>query len=704
LASDPQSPSSSFPWFPLLAGLASATVFALSLSGRLAPLRLHVDLGSPALSLALAFVALGPLCFYAFTLERDKAAPALRHGLTPWVLLACLHLGVQLSGGLASPLWAGYPLLILLLRRHAGFLSAAVVLAVLLALEGLPLWINANQGTAPPWPGALALALPVAGLLLGGLINAQAPARRGDGRPAAAPKPAKAAPAKDAPPAVASGTGAGPDLAGLGRNLGPEALLNKDLRVTLDLVFKSHPGFNSLSLWWGDAERVELHYVLLRSGAARDSARVEAGQGHLGHVLRSRKALSVEPLAASAAAGLPWVSGPCAAKALRVLPLNDEDRLIGLVACDKAEEESFSLDEIGVLEDLGRLLTQHTQRAAKLKEMDQREVRTQRLYEATKALGAEMDHQALLGAFGGMLANLVPSDSWALGMRDEKGGALLRKAGAGYTQDAPLEMSLDKAAAVAGTLEKKEGAIIANRSHGAQVPAVLLEGLRGDAQHFLLAPLRIGGELKGVLKLDRKDRPFDEEEGEVAFIFASQAALALENARLYSETRERATTDGLTGLYNHRYFQERLATEMQTAERKGRPLTLALTDIDFFKKFNDTFGHQEGDVVLRKVAQLCKDQVRGGDVVCRYGGEEFVVILPECDVVEARVVMDRLRAYSAANMVGGSGPQATAITISIGLASFPQCGKEPREIIHAADEALYKAKHSGRNKVCSWKD
>ncbi|HXC63066.1 MAG TPA: GAF domain-containing protein, partial [bacterium] len=404
---------SALPWLPLLAGLAGAAVFALSLSGRLAPLRLHLDLSSPATSLALAFVALGPLAFYAFTLEREKAAPALRHGLTPWLLLACLHLGVQLSGGLASPLWPAYPLLILLLRRHVGLLSAGLVLALLLALEGLPLWISANQGAAPPWPGVLVLALPVAGLMLGGLINAnagaQAAPRREEARPAA--KPAKAAPIRETPAAAA---GQGPDLAGLGRSLGPEALLNKDLRVTLDLVFKSHPGFNSLSLWWGDSDRVELHYVLLRSGQAVDSAQVEVGQGHLGHVLRSRKALSVEPLAASAAQGLPWASGPYAAKALRVLPLNDEDRLIGLVACDKADEESFGMDEIGVLEDLGRLLTQHAQRAAKLKEMDQREIRTQRLYEATKALGAEMDYQALLGAFGGMLSNLVPSDSWAL--------------------------------------------------------------------------------------------------------------------------------------------------------------------------------------------------------------------------------------------------------------------------------------------------
>ncbi|HTB34682.1 MAG TPA: diguanylate cyclase [bacterium] len=710
MATDAQASPSGFPWAPLAAGLAVAAVFSLSLSGHLAPLRLRLDLSSPGLSLALAFLALGPLAFYAFTLEREKPAPALRHGLTPWVLLACLHLGVQLSGGLVSPLWAAYPLLILLLRRQAGWFQAGLVTAALLALEGLPLWINSNQGTGSPWPGALALALPVAGLLLGGLINGKAPAQsagRQDAVRAAAPPPKggpKPAASNGAGSAAPVAAGQGPDLAGLGRNLEPEALLNRDLRVSLDMVFKSHPQFNSLSLWWGDGDGVELHYALLREGRAVAGARVEVGQGHLGHVLRSRKALSVEPLAASAAAGLPWVEGPYGAKALRVVPLNDEDRLIGLVACDKAQEEAFAIDEIGVLDDLGRLLTQHAQRAAKLQSLTAEKGRIDRLNGAFIALREEKDHAALLERFRDLLPGLVPADSWALGLREENHGALLRKASDGYAEDAPLEMSLDRSSAMAGSLAQNEGALLFNRSPGSQVAAVLQEGLRGEANHFLLVPLRVGKELIGVLKLDRHAQPFEEEDRLVANLFASQAALALEHTRLFSRNENLATTDGLTGLYNHRYFQERLATEIQAAERKGRPLTLALTDIDFFKKFNDTFGHQEGDVVLRKVAQLCQQQVRGSDIVCRYGGEEFVVILPECDVVEARAVMDRLRAYSATNLIGGSGPMATAITISIGLATFPQCGKEPREIIHAADEALYKAKHTGRNKVCSYKD
>ena len=207
------------------------------------------------------------------------------------------------------------------------------------------------------------------------------------------------------------------------------------------------------------------------------------------------------------------------------------------------------------------------------------------------------------------------------------------------------------------------------------------------------------------IQLDRRLAPFEEHERESALIFGSQAAITLENARLYSLHQRLATTDGLTGLYNHRYFQERLATELVQAERTGRPLSLALTDIDHFKKFNDTFGHQEGDVVLKKVAQLLEDKVRPGkDIVCRYGGEEFVIIMPDCDIVEARVVVDAMRAFCGTNLIGGTGPEARAITMSIGLCTYPQGAKEQRDIIHSADEALYKAKKTGRDRVCSYKD
>jgi diguanylate cyclase (GGDEF)-like protein len=230
--------------------------------------------------------------------------------------------------------------------------------------------------------------------------------------------------------------------------------------------------------------------------------------------------------------------------------------------------------------------------------------------------------------------------------------------------------------------------------------------MSAEAGSFLLLPLMRHGRVSGLLKLDRGGSDaFTDADKEVALIFTKQVAVTLDNARLYTQHKRQATTDGLTGLYNHRYFQERLALEIDISKRTGKPLSLALTDIDFFKKFNDSFGHQEGDNVLKRCANLLREQVRQGkDVVCRYGGEEFVVIMPDCDIVEARQVLEHVRQICADTLKGGNGTEARSINLSIGLCVHPQGAELQRDIIHKADEALYKAKQTGRNKICSYRD
>lgn len=154
-----------------------------------------------------------------------------------------------------------------------------------------------------------------------------------------------------------------------------------------------------------------------------------------------------------------------------------------------------------------------------------------------------------------------------------------------------------------------------------------------------------------------------------------------------------ATTDGMTGLPNHRSFQERLRSELKTAARAGRPLSLLLVDVDKFKQYNDNFGHPAGDTALRIVAKLLQENRRAGDFPARYGGEEFTVILPDTDASMAMLVAERLRGLAEAHAF-----PHRQITLSIGLARLEE-GLDAQDIITHADRALYASKRDGRNRV-----
>lgn len=160
-----------------------------------------------------------------------------------------------------------------------------------------------------------------------------------------------------------------------------------------------------------------------------------------------------------------------------------------------------------------------------------------------------------------------------------------------------------------------------------------------------------------------------------------------------------ATTDGLTELYNHRYFQEQLSNQVAHASRYELPLSLIIIDIDFFKKFNDLYGHQSGDAVLRQVAFELKKNVRSADIVCRYGGEEMSIILPNTKYEEAVAIANKLCTIISIKKCKLSNGRESNVTISLGVASYGSDGQAPAEIIEAADKRLYNAKENGRNRV-----
>jgi diguanylate cyclase (GGDEF)-like protein len=180
-------------------------------------------------------------------------------------------------------------------------------------------------------------------------------------------------------------------------------------------------------------------------------------------------------------------------------------------------------------------------------------------------------------------------------------------------------------------------------------------------------------------------------------LIAGQAAQAILRARLFEQTERMATTDGLTGLVNHRNFQLRFDDELARAARAGRPLAVVLADIDHFKAVNDTYGHATGDAVLRGVAKILQGCARSTDVVARYGGEEFALLLPETDMAGGKQIAERIRTLMEAHRFETElGP--LGCTLSLGIAGWPDAAATKAALFEAADACLYHCKRMGRNR------
>jgi diguanylate cyclase (GGDEF)-like protein len=167
------------------------------------------------------------------------------------------------------------------------------------------------------------------------------------------------------------------------------------------------------------------------------------------------------------------------------------------------------------------------------------------------------------------------------------------------------------------------------------------------------------------------------------------------NARL----ERLAVTDGLTGVFNHRRFQEQLQAEILRSDRHKRPLSVLMIDVDFFKKVNDALGHPAGDELLRRLAEVLSADLRQTDLIARYGGEEFAVLLPETSKTEAVQVAERMRQAVESQLNGEGAKWPVRITVSIGVATFPEEGPSGEQVLVAADQAMYVAKRQGRNRV-----
>jgi diguanylate cyclase (GGDEF)-like protein/PAS domain S-box-containing protein len=248
------------------------------------------------------------------------------------------------------------------------------------------------------------------------------------------------------------------------------------------------------------------------------------------------------------------------------------------------------------------------------------------------------------------------------------------------------------------------------KPYGGPVSPMACSHVRASgAMNFLCVPLVAHGETLGLLYVEDKVSLLAPSPQAVQFeqatlkrrsiAVAERVALALANLKLRELLRNQSIRDPLTGLYNRRYFEESLSRELHRANRTGRNVSLVMLDLDHFKHFNDTFGHQVGDILLKEVAGVLKSRVRAGDLACRYGGEEFSLIIAEADAEGAYKCVESIREAIKHLSLHNRGQTLGTVTVSAGIATYPTHAPILEDLIHAADEALYRAKKAGRDAI-----
>ena len=219
---------------------------------------------------------------------------------------------------------------------------------------------------------------------------------------------------------------------------------------------------------------------------------------------------------------------------------------------------------------------------------------------------------------------------------------------------------------------------------------------------YLCVPLTVQGETLGVFCLvgaPAKTSKHQVSQLQLAVTVSESIKLSLSNLKLREKLRAEAIHDPLTGLFNRRYLEETLARELHRARRRNSPLCVAMLDLDNFKRFNDTFGHDAGDSLLRELGRLVRGKVRKSDIPCRYGGEEFVLVLPDSSLVDAEQRVEQLRVLINELQIPHGEQLLGALTVSAGVAQADAHNSNPNELLRAADQALYAAKNAGRDRV-----
>jgi two-component system, cell cycle response regulator len=462
----------------------------------------------------------------------------------------------------------------------------------------------------------------------------------------------------------------------------------------------------TVALLWldDDGERIKLKEVASDADDITEARRLPSA-GIFGAVVRDRHALLC---AATKPGQLPYYEGGRAGVAVVAVPVIEGGHLRGILAADR--DAPFSEADRDLLADASAQMLRVVQSEQVFRAVERAKYEHERFYQATAMLGRALTVEQVIETAFDAAAAIVEYDAAAIALYDKsksrhKIAAVRKRAGGEGMIDPEQLINLefkDNAGLASMVVKNRHYLPAGGEPREVSAPIYTRKVKIEDARSLLVLPLLAADEPVGTLTLvARAEKRFGKDVREMLAVIANQVAIALENGFLYRKMETMATTDGLTGLTNHRTFQQRFADLLERAARHGHRVALLLCDVDHFKKVNDNYGHPIGDEVLRRVARVLQEVPRKIDIPARYGGEEFAVLLDNVDVAQAKQVAERIR-IEISRVVVESEKGPLSVTESIGVAAFPDDGKDRATLIERADLALYHAKHTGRNRVVTW--
>ncbi len=391
-----------------------------------------------------------------------------------------------------------------------------------------------------------------------------------------------------------------------------------------------------------------------------------------------------------------YIAQKFTSRSVLVLPLIAGKKKLGAVMLSFDQTHHFQPDEISICEQAAGLIALALEKFQAMEQAQRRANASEKLRKASAAITETLETKDAVTRILEQLNEVIPYDSASVQLLE--GDKLEIVGGRGWeNSDDVIGISFTVPGDNPNSVVLESG-----RSYNLPEAWKVYEQFNypphDHIRSWLGVPLTIQNKIIGLLAIDSTEaNHFTEEDANLASTFADQVAVVLENARIFKETQGQAITDSLTGIYNRRGLFQIGEFEFLRARRIERAFCALMLDIDRFKRINDHYGHATGDQALRGLADRCRNSSRAVDLICRYGGEEFVILLPETHIEAAKLVAERLRLSIMENpMTTDSGP--LRITVSIGIAEAN--GSDTlKSLIERADEALYDAKHAGRNCV-----